>query len=435
MMFLWWTQLWLVVVLVHGVVAKFGFVKDQSMDEVFPGPVYRQDPSLPEGHMRPLGWQRRPDGPITEQLEVPAAKEFYEQYVRANSPVVFRNAVSDAPVFTTWQEDKYLIEKYGNLDVEVRHRSVRKRDRIETTEEIIKFKKFLYDYMYDDCYLATAIPTPMMQELPFPKCVRCGTIGKSLISAHLWMSSGGTSSLIHSHDNHLLYCVLFGRRDFILIDRSHKKYVDFVEDYPGSLSGHSNINTYRLNMYAFKNIGRVPWIWSTLYPGDCIFVPAGYIHHVRSLGRSLSLTIEFATMVDFDDTGCTLIEEDFAPLSDASFLLTFNKGILRLSKTPVSAEDVRHLLVLLMGKEGILTINKFEKFYNRVIAHGNQDSQAQRLFYNLISEEEESQVTIMDLMNIPIENLQEIADIISSAYGDLVPEEEGHNRFNLHEEF
>lgn len=45
--------------------------------------------------------------------------------------------------------------------------------------------------------------------------------------------------------------------------------------YPGSLGGHSNINTYRLNMYAFKNIGRVPWIWSTLYPGDCIFTPAG----------------------------------------------------------------------------------------------------------------------------------------------------------------
>lgn len=82
--------------------------------------------------------------------------------------------------------------------------------------------------------------------LQFPKCVRCGTIGKSLISAHLWMSSGGTSSLIHSHDNHLLYCVLFGRRDFILIERSHKKYLDFVEDVRNIFSHTLNICVYFL---------------------------------------------------------------------------------------------------------------------------------------------------------------------------------------------
>lgn len=35
--------------------AKIGFVKDLSMDATFPPPVFRPDPSIPEGHLRPLG--------------------------------------------------------------------------------------------------------------------------------------------------------------------------------------------------------------------------------------------------------------------------------------------------------------------------------------------------------------------------------------------
>ena len=46
----------MVVVMVLAVAqGKIGFVKDQSMDATFPPPVFRPDPSIPEGHLRPLG--------------------------------------------------------------------------------------------------------------------------------------------------------------------------------------------------------------------------------------------------------------------------------------------------------------------------------------------------------------------------------------------
>lgn len=53
---------------------------------------------------------------------------------------------------------------------------------------------------------------------------------------------------------------------------------------------------------------------------------AGYLHQVRSYGRSISLTVKFAPSTSFDDNGCKLIEEEFLPLTEASFTWTFTEG-------------------------------------------------------------------------------------------------------------
>ena len=43
--------------------------------------------------------------------------------------------------------------------------------------------------------------------------------------------------------------------------------------WPGA--GYSKLDMDMINMFAHKEIGTVPWTWSTLRPGDCIFVPSG----------------------------------------------------------------------------------------------------------------------------------------------------------------
>ena len=60
-----------------------------------------------------------------------------------------------------------------------------------------------------------------------PDCLRCGSYRQRLQGAELWMSSGGTASLLHSHDDHNLHCVLFGRKDFIIIERMYKDSFDY----------------------------------------------------------------------------------------------------------------------------------------------------------------------------------------------------------------
>ena len=52
--------------------------------------------------------------------------------------------------------------------------------------------------------------------------VSCGTYKERLVETELWMSSGGTSSSLHSHSDHNIHCVIDGRKDFILIEGKHK---------------------------------------------------------------------------------------------------------------------------------------------------------------------------------------------------------------------
>ncbi|BFZ20273.1 hypothetical protein BsWGS_23312 [Bradybaena similaris] len=410
---------WLAACQIYTAAARFGFLKDQSIEATFPMPVYiHPHASLPAGHLMPLGQQRRPDSPIHEVTEMPGIREFFEKYVKPSKPAVFRQSVTQAPAYEKWT-DKYLTEKYGSINVTVRVKIARRRSLIVSETKVIKMRKFIYDYMYDDLYLASLLPKQMMPDLPLPKCLRCGTLSENLVTAELWMSGGGTSSQIHSHDNHLIHCVIFGRRDFILIENMHKHAFSWIDDFPGSLGGHSDIDTERVNTYVFKQILRVPWIWSTLYPGDCLFVPAGYLHQVRSHGRSVSTTVEFFPVNEFDDSGCELKEKDFIPMSDAYFLMEMANGRTRLRDTELNVERLRHILISLTDKSNVLTQEKFEHFYKQVLGEDPALPSPTSVFNMLKAGEQQEHLSKTSLLSLGTSILQKVADIFNSVHVEM----------------
>lgn len=70
---------------------------------------------FPKGHLKPLGSHRAPDK-IEERYDIPTPLEFWNKYVKVSRPVVFRGAATYSKAFDLWT-DKYLKEKYGNLEV------------------------------------------------------------------------------------------------------------------------------------------------------------------------------------------------------------------------------------------------------------------------------------------------------------------------------
>lgn len=82
-----------------------------------------------------------------------------------------------------------------------------------------------------------------------------------------------------------------------------------------------------INMFKNKEVRQVPWKWTTLKAGDCIYIPAKYIHQVRSWGRSISSTMLFspAPVVTFSD--CNRVDlQDQVLLSDAPFMWIYING-------------------------------------------------------------------------------------------------------------
>ena len=61
----------------------------------------------PQGHLKPLGQQRTPEGHIEIVESVPDPLTFHRDYVAGSKPVVFRGAAKNIPAFNLWT-DEYM---------------------------------------------------------------------------------------------------------------------------------------------------------------------------------------------------------------------------------------------------------------------------------------------------------------------------------------
>ncbi|XP_041361071.1 uncharacterized protein LOC121377229 [Gigantopelta aegis] len=350
--------------------SKIGFIKDQKENLVFP-PKVTKIKGLPDGHLGPLGAQCPPTGPVEELEGFPNIRVFYNGYAKTGQPVVFRQALEGASVLTRWSEDEYLNNNFGKMNVSVTmRRQLFRQEKVIRNVQVMQLKKFLYEYMYEDWYLSSTIPAQIMAELPLPPILSCGTLSQYLQEAELWMSSGGTSSKLHSHLDHNLHCVLFGRRDFVVIENKYKRNFDFQEAFPNAGEGSSPMDMDVINAYRYNKLSATPWTWSTLRQGDCILIPAGYLHHVRAIGRSISFTVLFTPLEDIDFSDCKQTEEKEKPLTlaDANFTWAFKNGVRHLSDKKLNAESMRHHLISVIRDKAKIHFKRFEKFYNESMA-------------------------------------------------------------------
>ena len=131
-------------------------------DIVFPPPFLKSDDdNNPAGHMKPLGWQRPPEGPVTEYDGILSTQEYWDKHVKSRTPCVFRGAIKLSPALTNWNNDSYLNEKYGELDVLV---ELKKENRTFSTGRL-RYSEFLSRYKKDDLYVVTMLPRAMMHEV------------------------------------------------------------------------------------------------------------------------------------------------------------------------------------------------------------------------------------------------------------------------------
>ena len=143
-------------------VAFAGVVSSQYSlkDIVFPPPIVKDDMGL-AGHMKPLGWQCPPQGPVKEYDHVLSTKDYWENHVKSRTPCVFRQVMQNSTAIENWKDDNYLREKYGELDVLV---ELKRENRTFSTGRM-RYSEFLDKYKTDDLYVVTMLPKAMMHEI------------------------------------------------------------------------------------------------------------------------------------------------------------------------------------------------------------------------------------------------------------------------------
>lgn len=412
---------------------KTSFVKDLRTDIQFPPTDTHTMAGIPEGHLRPLGWQKKPDGKVREEKDPITPPTFHLRYVKNERPVVLRGVLKGAPVTELWEEDNYLKEKYGQINVTITVKKEIVNRSPERSKRRMLFRKFLLDYMYENWYLASTLHTEMLPELPLPPILTCGSYKDRLTEAELWMSSGGTSSLLHSHGDHNVHCVLDGRKDFILIDPKHKEVFNFQETYPNSGEGHSLMDMDMINAYKYPKIGQTPWTWSTLWQGDCLFVPAGYLHQVRAYGRGISYTVQFAPTKDYESSDCKdetkskkkkkdKKEEtddkdaEKLTLADVNFIWGYSEGERHLTEKKFTPASMRRLLLILLRDGDKLYQNRFQNFYEEALAFDNEKPPAAEAFHIMTPNDKRNYLSRDEINALSDKRLKHVCEIFNKKH-------------------
>ncbi|EDV23858.1 uncharacterized protein TRIADDRAFT_57502 [Trichoplax adhaerens] len=286
------------------------------------------------GHLQPLGFQRDTDGDITTLSILPSNEEFYQLLINKETALL-KNAAKRSPAIDHWTE-KYLKEKYGNLTLKLEGKSedqTRPEGNLGLGFDTIS--NFIDSYHIQPKYAVTQLPDPMRHEIFVMPFMRCGPLSTSVIESHLWMSSGQTSSRLHRDNTYTLHCSIKGRKDWILMDSKHldKMYINNQVD---NFSGSSSINPDRVNLLRYPRIAEIPFKQGNITPGDCILVPPGCAHQVRSHGPvNVAFTFLFEITDDklknFNPIHCS---QDYVPLSQYHLSWSYSgSGILSMGNS------------------------------------------------------------------------------------------------------
>lgn len=368
------------------------------------------------GHMKPFGWHRDPDIVTDELQTVPHPTQFWEKYVSRNRPVVFRGAAKHSRAYKLWTEE-YLVTEYGNLTLRVESRA-ESNDRVPAGEDGIlgrdSVRHFLQNYQNVDVYVISQIPQPMERDVAIPPCLRCGSFVEGIQEVHLFLSASGGQTKLHQDPYNNIHCIFNGTKDWLLVhpDQTHLVYMS--EDSKFEWGGYSEIDADSVDLDMFPKIKDVHYSKVTMNKGDCIFMPGGYWHQVRSWGyMNSAVSIWFSQLKQFSHNGCDKLEVAFTPMNKVPVLWRYS-GHGSLSQGHMDVHILRRFLLTLADSEGKINLDELVNQYfrsesdvKRDLLRKNEQERAKEMVVYL-DPDGKGYITKEYVQNMTIDQLKEV---------------------------
>ncbi|MEW5738981.1 MAG: cupin-like domain-containing protein [Myxococcota bacterium] len=256
-----------------------------------------------------LEWQararRRAASVLRPSSAIPRVKRltkraFLRDFYAPQRPVVLTGMMRDWKALSRWTP-AYFKARFGETPVRVAHG----RDEtpfydlnVHAISRTVRFGDFV-DHVEstrrgNDAYLV-ANNDGLRERLPeLAKDV--GFFGALMDRrrlsgfVYLWYGPGGTVTPLHHDTANILFCQVRGRKKVTLIDPA---WTQLVRD---CVSFYSFIDLEKPDLKRYPYLTRVPKRTVTLSPGEALFIPAGWWHHVRSLSVSVSVSMTNFTL-------------------------------------------------------------------------------------------------------------------------------------------
>jgi len=213
-------------------------------------------------------------------------------------PIIFRGVAKDWPALASWTPELFA-ERYPTKEVRV-YRDLpisgsviegRVQDHVHTST-ISSFVSALRDpSRVDPCYLLqkTISDLPgLEQELGFAQLLAAS--GQANRSVNLWLGSEGTRTSFHFDPKDNLFVQVLGRKIFYLVSPRQTKNLYTDVQY----SQKSRVSPDDPNVLSdFPDFAQVDVQYVVVEPGDLLFLPKLWWHHVSSCDVSISVNCWF----------------------------------------------------------------------------------------------------------------------------------------------
>jgi LPS sulfotransferase NodH len=244
--------------------------------------------------------QLNPATTVIEKRSGVSRDEFRDRYYAANRPVILTGLMADWRALTAWTPD-YLKRVAGEQSVEVmtgRNSDPRYEINCAAHRAEMSFADYVdlvfnggptndYYLVANNRFFERPGTRPLLQDFrTFPEYLTETQTGRM---AHFWFGPAGTVTPLHHDTSNILMAQVTGRKRCRLIAAAQWQYVYNRE------SVFSEVDCENPDLVRFPKFGNANVIDFVLQPGEVLFVPVGWWHHVRSV--DVSITVSFTNFV------------------------------------------------------------------------------------------------------------------------------------------
>jgi hypothetical protein len=223
-------------------------------------------------------------------------EEFFNRYYATNTPVVVTDALRGWPALSRWTPS-YFKERFGEVEVEVstgrdgdptpdaNFKAHAKTMRLaEFCDRVAAVGRSNDIYLVANNRAARRAPlAPLFEDVSAAHEYLNRRRDGGCIS--MWFGPAGTVTPLHHDTINVLFCQVFGRKRVILFPSFELFMTNGLQQ-----GVYSPIDPERPDFEAFPELREASVKAVVISPGDALFIPVGFWHHVRSLDVSISVS-------------------------------------------------------------------------------------------------------------------------------------------------
>ena len=225
-----------------------------------------------------------------ERVQGLSSNDFFSHFVREEKPVVLRDFASDWPALKKWSPD-YFIEKYGDNEVKVYNGSFSKPGKSYMGRATsMRFGDYLNSILNSGKDLRMFLYNIVSKAPELKNDVFLPSLMKGFSKRFLFMFFGPKGAVTQIHYDidmsHVFHTAIQGRKRFVLFPQSESKKL-----YRHPFTIRSYVDVDNPDFKKFPLLKEAQGFEVTLEPGETLFIPSGFWHHVvyEDAGYAISL--------------------------------------------------------------------------------------------------------------------------------------------------